>query len=125
MSFRRFEHVNQACADLDVTRRFYQTLFPEWRIRAEGSGAGWHWIHLGDDQFYMALNQAEDPGRLSQSTGHVDHIGFVIEVGQAMQDLFQAHGIPYELYTSPETRFRLYIYDPDGTQIELVEYQPS
>ncbi|MDJ0694854.1 MAG: hypothetical protein QNJ49_04300 [Mastigocoleus sp. MO_167.B18] len=41
MNFHRFEHINQSCKNLDVTRQFYQTLFPECYVRAEGEEDGW------------------------------------------------------------------------------------
>ncbi|MEN9521048.1 MAG: hypothetical protein RLZZ381_3636 [Cyanobacteriota bacterium] len=55
MQFHRFEHVNQICQDLEETRQFYQTLFPNWEVRAEGEEDGWHWLHFGDRQFYKDL----------------------------------------------------------------------
>jgi catechol 2,3-dioxygenase-like lactoylglutathione lyase family enzyme len=121
--FYRFEHVNQSCKDLDATRQFYQTLFPDWFVRAEGDEYGWQWMHFGDRQFYLALNQPSDSEMLSESTGHLDHIGFVIADGAAMKAILDQHKIAYEIYQSPETKFRIYVHDPDGTQVELVEYQ--
>lgn len=123
MNFYRFEHVNQSCKDLDATRQFYQILFPDWVVRAEGKEAGWRWMHFGDRQFYLALNQPPNSATVPPSTGHLDHIGFVITDGAAMQAVLDTHSIPYEIYRSPETKFRIYVHDPDGTQVELVEYQ--
>lgn len=125
MNFHRFEHVNQSCRDLDTTRQFYQTLFPDWFVRAEGEDAGWRWMHFGDRQFYLALNQPPNSANITQSTGHLDHIGFVIADGAAMKTILDTHGIPYEVYQSPETKLRIYVHDPDGTQVELVEYQDN
>ena len=125
MNFCRFEHVNQSCKNLDATRQFYQTLFPDWFVRAEGEDGGWRWMHFGNHQFYLALNQPPDTANLSSSTGHVDHIGFVIQDGEAMKTILTTGNIPYEIYNSPETKVRIYINDPDGTQIELVQYQDN
>lgn len=125
MQFHRFEHVNQLCRDLDTTRQFYQTLFPEWTVRAEGEEDGWRWQHFGDRQFYLALNQPPHSGKVSTSTGHVDHLGFVIEDGEAMKRLLEANGIEYTVFKSPETKDRIYVTDPDGTEIELVAYEDN
>jgi catechol 2,3-dioxygenase-like lactoylglutathione lyase family enzyme len=125
MQFRRFEHINQICRNLDATRQFYQNLFPEWTVRAQGEEDGWRWQHFGDRQFYLALNQPPNTMEVSQSTGHVDHIGFVIENSEAMKALLETHGIEYSVFKSPETKSRIYITDPDGTEIELVEYEDS
>jgi catechol 2,3-dioxygenase-like lactoylglutathione lyase family enzyme len=125
MNFHRFEHVNQSCKDLDATRQFYQTLFPDWYVRIEGEQGEWRWMHFGNNQFYLALNQPPDTSNLTTSTGHLDHIGFVIEDGAAMQAILDAHGIDYEIYQSPETKMRIYVNDPDGTQVELVQYEDN
>lgn len=125
MNFYRFEHVNQSCKNLDATCQFYQILFPEWVVRAEGEEAGWRWMHFGNHQFYLALNQPPDTTNVTQSTGHLDHIGFVIADGAAMTTILDTHGIPYDIYRSPETKCRIYVHDPDGTQVELVEYQEN
>ncbi|GAB4213918.1 MAG: hypothetical protein OHK0012_10950 [Synechococcales cyanobacterium] len=125
MNFQRFEHVNQICRDLDRTQHFYQTLFPEWTVRAEGEHQGWRWRHLGDDHYYLALNQPPVGTVTDPATGHIDHIGLVIRDASAMQARLDQHQIPYEVYHSPETTLRLYVDDPDGTQVELVAYQPD
>lgn len=125
MKFNRFEHVNQLCQNLDVTRQFYQTLFPEWYVRAEGEEDGWKWMHFGDRQFYLSLNQSLDSFTVSHSMGHLDHIGFVIENSEQMKALLDKNRIDYSIYISPETKCRIYVNDPDGTQVELVEYNPS
>ena len=117
MKLLRFEHVNQVCQNLEATRQFYQTLFPDWKVRAEGDD----WIHFGDDQFYLSLSQSGSGIR--RSTGHIDHIGFVIDDSDKMKAILDANDIEYfTMHDSPETKCRIYISDPDGTPIELVEY---
>lgn len=123
MQFHRFEHVNQICRDLEGTRQFYQTLFPNWQVRAEGEEDGWRWIHFGDRQFYLSLNQPPELDKVQKSTGHIEHIGFVIDDSEAMKTLLDAKGIQYYTYKSPETKCRIYVSDPDGTELELVEYE--
>ena len=125
MNFQRFEHINLSCRDLKATQQFYQTLFPNWFVRAEGEG----WIHFGDRQFYLSL--FEEPSHTVRdyepyaSIG-VNHVGFVIQDGSAMQAILDAAGIPYELMNdAPETKFRAYLNDPDGNEIELIEYEPA
>jgi catechol 2,3-dioxygenase-like lactoylglutathione lyase family enzyme len=125
MNFHRFEHVNQDCKNLDATRQFYQTLFPDWYVRAEGEAYGVRWLHLGNDQFYLALNQSLEPtlDRPVVETCRINHIGFVIADSEQVKTVLDATGIEYTTYTSPETKLRIYVNDPDGTEIELVEYQ--
>ena len=42
-----------------------------------------------------------------------------------MRATLEKQGIAYrELKDAPETKFRVYLDDPDGNEIELIEYQP-
>lgn len=127
MNFNRFEHVNLTVHDLEASKQFYQTLFPDWYVRAEGAFQGDRWIHLGNHQFYLAINAVPAANRSHKAyeeTGF-NHVGFVIEDAEKMRSLLEANGIEYYTYDSPETKARLYVNDPDGNEIELVEYQPD
>ncbi|MBW4521570.1 MAG: VOC family protein [Scytolyngbya sp. HA4215-MV1] len=127
MNLKRFEHINLACQDIDKTADFYQTIFPDWFVRAEGTNQGSRWMHLGDRQFYLSLNDTPELKRthvLYEAIG-ISHVGFVIEDGDQMKALLEANGIDYYTYTSPETKHRIYVSDPDGNEIELLEYQES
>ncbi|GAB4376775.1 MAG: VOC family protein [Elainellaceae cyanobacterium] len=125
MNFQRFEHINLSCHNLDATKQFYQTLFPNWYVRAEGEWQGDRWMHFGDRQFYLALN--DDPtGRRDHQPYEgigINHVGFVIDDGEKMKAVLEANGIEYYTMNAPETKFRIYVNDPDGNEIELVEYQ--
>ncbi|ARV59991.1 bleomycin resistance protein [Nostocales cyanobacterium HT-58-2] len=127
MNFIRFEHINVSCKNIDETKKFYQTLFPDWYVRAEGVFNGRRWIHLGNNQFYLALNH--EPGQerlhiLYENIG-INHVGFVIKDGEAMKKLLKTENIEYYTMTAPETKHRIYVNDPDGNEIELVEYNPE
>lgn len=125
MKVQRFEHINLSCQNLEVTKNFYQTLFPDWYVRAENQEEESHWIHFGNDQFYLALNDLSSAKRvhtLYENIG-VNHIGLVIDDGDAMKAMLDKNGVEYYTMTAPETKHRIYITDPDGNEIELVEYQ--
>ncbi|MBD2776183.1 VOC family protein [Iningainema tapete] len=127
MDLIRFEHINLSCQDVEVTKKFYQTLFPDWYVRVEGVTDEGRWMHFGNNQFYLALNDAPQQQRVHtayESIG-INHIGLVIKDGEAMKKLLEDEGIEYYTYTSPETKHRIYFNDPDGNEIELVEYQPE
>lgn len=124
MSLLRFEHINLACQQIDATKNFYQVLFPDWYIRAEGISEGRRWMHLGNHQFYLALNDDPDGQRvhkLYENIG-INHVGFVIDDGEAIKTSLEKHGIEYYTMTASETKHRIYVSDPDGNEIELVEY---
>lgn len=127
MNFTRFEHINLSCKNIDASQKFYQTIFPDWYVRAEGVSNGDRWMHLGNSQFYLALNdspQEERVHRIYENIG-INHVGFVIPDGEAMKALLDQNDIEYYTMTAPETKHRIYVSDPDGNEIELVEYQPD
>jgi catechol 2,3-dioxygenase-like lactoylglutathione lyase family enzyme len=127
MQLLRFEHINLSCQDLETSKQFYQTLFPDWFVRAKGEWQNERWIHFGDRQFYLALNEAPDAERTQypyEGIG-INHIGFVIDNGEKMKAVLEANGIEYCTMDAPETKFRIYVSDPDGNEIELVEYQDA
>lgn len=127
MNFLRFEHINIACKDIDASQKFYQTLFPDWYVRAEGVFNGRRWIHLGNRQFYLTLNDEHDQERVHtpyEGIG-INHVGFVIQNGEDMKQLLAKEGIEYYTMTAPETNHRIYVNDPDGNEIELVEYNAA
>lgn len=127
MNFLRFEHINLSCKDIDTTKQFYQTLFPDWYVRVEGVTDEGRWMHFGDRQFYLALNDDPQGKRVHipyESIG-INHVGFVIKDGEAMKKQLEAEGVEYYTYTSPETKHRIYVNDPDGNEIEFVEYNPE
>jgi catechol 2,3-dioxygenase-like lactoylglutathione lyase family enzyme len=127
MNFTRFEHINVSCKDIDATQKFYQTLFPDWYMRAEGVFNGRRWMHFGNNQYYLALNDCSGQERVHKPYENIgiNHIGFTIKDGEAMKELLDAYSIEYYTMTASETKHRIYVNDPDGNEIELVEYQPE
>ncbi len=125
MNLIRFEHINLACQNIDATKNFYQTIFPNWYVRAEGVDSyGSRWMHFGNNQFYLALNDAPNEKRVHtiyENIG-INHVGFVIDDGEAMKALLAQNNVEYYTMTAPETKHRIYVTDPDGNEIELVEY---
>jgi catechol 2,3-dioxygenase-like lactoylglutathione lyase family enzyme len=80
-------------------------------------------ICTGNRQFYISLYQSCNAAESTPlNTGNIDHIGFVIDDGEKMMALLEASGIEYVVEDSPETKYRIYVKDPDSTWLELVEY---
>ena len=56
----RLEHANLVVKDIPATLDFIQTAFPDWKIRGQGEmtwhGKPRHWLHVGDDDCYLTLN---------------------------------------------------------------------
>jgi catechol 2,3-dioxygenase-like lactoylglutathione lyase family enzyme len=123
MNFDRIEHISKVCQSLETTLQFYQTLFPDWVIRAREESGDLSWIHFGNHQFYISLYGRCDASKsISLNTGNIDHVGFVIEDGKKMMAVLEANRIEYVVEDAPETKYRIYVKDPDSTLLELVEY---
>ncbi len=118
----RMEHVNLCVADLDRSVAFYKVMFG-WRVRYEDHTPGERTAHVGTDRFYIALY--EKPGETKGGSGGYNHVGFTTD------DLagFVAHAeglgirIPDGMRASRPEGAAVYLADPDGYGIEVVEYK--
>ncbi len=121
------EHANITVNDLDDAIRFFQTAFPNFKVRGGGIFEGRKWVHLGDDDTYLALNQAmaegeEHPPLDYQRIG-INHLGFVVEDVEALAERLFAAGYKRD-YPKQVQQFRIrdYFADKDGNQYEFVQY---
>lgn len=127
----QLEHANICVRDIEGTMRFLQTAFPEFRVRGEGVNAdGTRWLHLGNDNTYIALGQAwrepAEPWQPYIGVPGVNHLGFETDDVQALRDRMKAAG--YRDSTVPNNhpyRRRVYFYDPEGNDWEFVQYLSS
>jgi catechol 2,3-dioxygenase-like lactoylglutathione lyase family enzyme len=108
--------------------RFLQIAFPEFRIRHEGTDEmGVHWMHVGNDQIYLALNQATATPQQDwvpyQGLPGVNHLGFEVDDVEALHARLLSGG--YKDNTVPNNhayRKRIYFFDPEGNDWEFVQY---
>lgn len=121
------EHVNLTVTDLDASVAYYSQLLG-FRLRWEGQALGDEGpvraAHVGDDRVYLALFEAEQPGRAPGQYGRagVNHFGFVVDdLDQTRERLAELGATPH-FEPQYEPGRRLYVFDPDGVEIELVEY---
>lgn len=119
------EHFNITVNDLQESVRFFQTAFPHFKIRG-GSHDNREWVHLGDEDTYIAINQAvqEDPKKVKNydRTG-INHLGFVVpDVAEVAKNL-QENGYVRSSDKQEESfRIRDYFYDQDGNEFEFIQY---
>jgi predicted enzyme related to lactoylglutathione lyase len=123
------EHINLVVADIPTMLRFYQTVFPHWKVRDEGEG-DWYgkprkWCHFGDDFQYIALNNnGEGENRnLKEIQVGLAHFAYVVNSLDAVIKRLNEAG--YEISTDGnENPFRrnVYFIDPAGFEVEFVEY---
>ncbi len=125
----RLEHANLVVKDISATLDFIQTAFPDWKIRGRGEMT-WHgkprrWLHVGDDDYYLTLNDdGEGENRdLSGHTPGLAHLGFVIDDVDSVIERLEAKGFEIDI-EGAEHPFRktVYFVDPAGFQFEFMQY---
>jgi len=125
---QRLEHANLCVHDMDAVIRFLMTAFPDFTIRRDMTEAdGSRWVHVGNDETYIALSQAkaQEPKRGAPYEGRpgLNHLGYEVDDVEALQRRLRAAG--YQDSTIPNKhpyRRRVYFYDPDGNDWEFVQY---
>jgi catechol 2,3-dioxygenase-like lactoylglutathione lyase family enzyme len=127
----RLEHANLAVADVDGMIEFLRTAFPSFRHRGAGKTLlGTRWVHLGNDDTYIALNEASsepaEPWVPYAGKPGTNHLGYEVDGVEALRERLLAAG--YQESTVPNThphRRRVYFYDPEGNDWEFVQYASS
>lgn len=125
----RLEHANLVVTDIEPTLNFLRIAFPEWRVRGEGRG-DWNgkprrWLHFGDDDFYVTLNDNGE-GAQRDLDGHAPglaHLGFAVSDVEGVAYRLSKAG--YEISHNGEDhphRRNIYYVDGQGLEFEFVEY---
>lgn len=123
------EHVNLVVSNLATSLKFYQAAFPHWYVRSKGQGE-WNgksrtWLHFGDNYHYIALSDhGEGQNRLL--AGHqvgLAHFAYVVGNLNALIERMRNAGFNIDK-ASNENPYRrnAYFIDPDGFEVEFVEY---
>lgn len=123
------EHINLVVNDIPKTLTFYQAAFPHWKIRAEGT-AEWYgvkrnWLHFGDDYQYLTFNDdgIEESRDLSGHQMGLAHFAFVTNNLTAIKNrLVEAGFGVHKEGVKHQHRANLYFLDPNGIEVEFVEY---
>ena len=119
------EHANITVNDLQDAISFFQTAFPHFKIRGGGNEAR-HWVHLGDNDTYIAINQAiETDSKANNSYDQIgiNHLGFVVQDVAGIANNLLSKGYKRD-YPKQIEKFRIrdYFADADGNQYEFVQY---
>lgn len=125
----RIEHANLVVTAIEPTLQFLKAAFPEWRVRGEGrdewKGMPRRWVHVGDDDYYITLN---DFGRgrqrnLESPEPGLAHIGFeVASLDEVVARLETAGFAPDHWGPDHPWRKNVYFLDGEGLEFEFVEY---
>ena len=123
------EHANITVRQLAPAVNFLQAALPGWRVRGQGTmdwfGKPIHWLHLGDDTHYLALQDGGEGAAVSwhsHATG-VKHLGIVVPDLDALVARLGAagHAMDHDGGAHPHRR-RAYYSPDDLLQIEFIEY---
>jgi catechol 2,3-dioxygenase-like lactoylglutathione lyase family enzyme len=123
------EHLNLVVRDIPETLAFYKAAFPHWRIRNQGR-ADWYgvernWVHFGDHYQYLTFNDdgTGDNRDLSGYQTGLAHFAYATADLQAVIDRLEAAGFAVAK-DGADNRFRknVYFIDPNGFEVEFVEY---
>jgi len=123
----RLEHVNLTVSDLDRSIDFYTRLL-DLRVRWRGAlSSGLPGAHVGDNDMFIALFQASEPGSVGSDYDGVglNHFGFVVDGLTDYKNRLIEMGSPPHSEQDYDPGRRLYVMDPDGIEIELVEYDAA
>ncbi len=123
------EHLNLVVKDMPKTLEFYQAAFPHWSKRGGGKSEWYghprNWIHFGDDYQYLTFNDS-GTGENRDLTSHqvgLAHLAYVTnDIKGVIKRLDQA-GFPEKIaYDGDQYRANVYFEDPNGYEIEFVQY---
>ena len=120
------EHVNITVSDLQKSIDFYRTLFGfTLRWRDSSDSAEQPAAHVGDERSYIAIFEAPQAGRADADYDRVglNHFGLVVDHLDRYRSRLAEMGVQPHLERDYDPGRRLYFYDPDGIEVELVEYE--
>ena len=128
----KLEHINLVVSDIEPALTFLMAAFPHWQIRTEGRDE-WHghprrWLHVGDDETYVTLNDfGVGPQRdLSSNQPGLAHIGFEVpSLDEVKENLARAGFEPSDNGRDHPFRKNVYYIDAEGLEWEFVEYLSS
>ncbi|MCR8723255.1 VOC family protein [Frigidibacter sp. ROC022] len=121
------EHVNLTVSDPEAFAEKLCELF-DWKIRWKGPAiAEGFSVHVGGPETYLAVysgpNGIAEPGGSSYATrGGLNHVGFVVDDLDAMEERVRAAGFTPRSHADYEPGRRFYFDGPEGVEFELVSY---
>ncbi len=119
------EHVNLTVADIERSIAFYRDVLG-LRVRWRGTSSdGQRAAHVGDERCYLAFFEAEAgaaPAESDYDQVGFNHFGFVVDDLDEVRRRLQKLGVTPHFEANYEPGARLYFMDPDGIEVEVVQY---
>lgn len=121
VTFSGVDHVSFSVTDLDVSERFYTTLFGFVVVMDVGHGR--ICMHPSTGFILALINHPEAPGgTFTELHTGMDHIGFGAASREELEEWerrFDEHGVTYTPIRDMEMGHHLNFRDPDGIALEL------
>lgn len=119
------EHVNITVRDPERSAKLMHDLFG-WKVRWQGPSLnGGRTIHVGDDQFYLALythDGVDTPDGTFRKGRPLNHVGIAVDDLDEAERRVEAAGLTPFSHGDYDPGRRFYFLDYDGTEFELVSY---
>ena len=115
-------HVALQVSDLAVSDRFYTEIVGLQKVDRQLSFPG-SWYQIGDFQLHLIVSDwASNPAR-EDKWGRHPHITFAIANLDSIKRSLIEQEVPFQMSSSG--RAALFIKDPDGNVVELLEIEPE
>lgn len=123
----RLEHANITVSNIEQSYDFYHAVFGferRWEGMASGEEGPVRAMHVGNDHTYISLFEAEIDVKPELNYGKTgfNHLGFEVKGLETYRKRLEALEVEIHLVADYEPGKRLYFMDPNGVEIELVEY---
>ena len=131
MHATRIEHANITVPDIDAAIRFLKIVAPDFLVRRDEKKSGsnpYRWAHIGNDEFYIALQEPhlmESPtsGSTPYENLGVNHLALIVHDVDEIEKRLIREGYQKSIDAPLEKfRKRIYYYDNEGFEWELIEY---
>ena len=115
-------HVAVQVSDLETSDRFYTEIIGLKKIGRQLSFPG-SWYQIGDFQLHLIVSEwAENPVR-ENKWGRHPHVTFAIADLSTIKRSLIERNVPFQMSSSG--RAALFVKDPDGNVVELLEVKPA
>jgi catechol-2,3-dioxygenase len=115
-------HVAVQVSDLETSDRFYTEIIGLKKIGRQLSFPG-SWYQIGDFQLHLIVSEwAANPVR-EEKWGRHPHMTFAIADLSTIKRSLIERNVPFQMSSSG--RAALFVKDPDGNVVELLEVKPA
>lgn len=115
-------HVAIQVSDLSVSDRFYTEVVGLQKVDRQLSFAG-SWYQVGNFQLHLIVSEwAANPAR-EDKWGRHPHVTFAIADLSTLKQSLIERNVPFQMSSSG--RAALFVKDPDGNVVELLEVKPD